>query len=149
MTMNEAVEIILVEDNPDDAALAIRTLKKQNLANNLVHLQDGAEALDFIFGTGNYKGRDINNSPKVILLDLKMPKVNGIEVLEKLKSDERTKHIPVVVLTSSAEDPDIRTCYRLGVNSYIVKPLGFDAFTNKISELGLYWLVMNELPKIQ
>jgi two-component system response regulator len=147
MTMNDAVEIILVEDNPDDAALAIRTLKKQNLANNLVHLQDGAEALDFIFGTGAYEGRDVNKTPKVILLDLKMPKVNGIEVLEKLKSDERTKHIPVVVLTSSAEDPDIKTCYRLGVNSYIVKPLGFDAFTSKISELGLYWLVMNEVPQ--
>jgi two-component system response regulator len=146
-SMNDAVEIILVEDNPDDAALAIRTLKKQNLANKLVHLQDGAEALDFIFATGAYKGRDINNAPKVILLDLKMPKVNGIEVLEKLKSDSRTKYIPVVVLTSSAEDPDIKTCYRLGVNSYIVKPLGFDAFTHKVSELGLYWLVLNELPK--
>jgi two-component system response regulator len=147
MTLTDAVEIILVEDNPDDAALAIRTLKKQNLANNLVHLQDGAEALDFIFGTGAYEGRDINKTPKVILLDLKMPKVNGIEVLEKIKSDDRTKHIPVVVLTSSAEDPDIKTCYKLGVNSYIVKPLGFDSFTNKISELGLYWLVMNELPQ--
>ncbi|HSY76789.1 MAG TPA: response regulator, partial [Bacteroidia bacterium] len=109
--------------------------------------QDGAEALDFIFGTGAYEGRDINKTPKVILLDLKMPKVNGIEVLEKIKSDDRTKHIPVVVLTSSAEDPDIKTCYKLGVNSYIVKPLGFDSFTNKISELGLYWLVMNELPQ--
>jgi two-component system response regulator len=147
MKTNEPVEIILVEDNLDDAALAIRTLKKQNLANKLVHLQDGAEALDFIFGTGQYEGRDINNAPKVILLDLKMPKVNGIEVLQKLKSDERTKLIPVVVLTSSAEDPDIKTCYQLGVNSYIVKPLGFDAFTNKISDLGLYWLVMNEVPR--
>lgn len=147
MKVNDAVEIILVEDNPDDAVLAIRTLKKQNLANNLVHLQDGAEALDFLFATGNYVGRDINNSPKVILLDLKMPKVNGIEVLQRLKSDERTRHIPVVMLTSSAEDPDIKTCYRLGVNSYIVKPLGFDSFTHKISELGLYWLVLNELPK--
>ncbi|HTB07098.1 MAG TPA: response regulator [Bacteroidia bacterium] len=147
MTTNEAVEIILVEDNMDDAALAIRTLKKQNLANKLVHLKDGAEALDFMFGTGAYEGRNITNTPKVVLLDLKMPKVNGIEVLQKLKSDERTKHIPVVVLTSSAEDPDIRTCYQLGVNSYIVKPLGFDAFTNKITDLGMYWLVMNEVPR--
>jgi CheY-like chemotaxis protein len=147
MTTNEAVEIILVEDNMDDAALAIRTLKKQNLANKLVHLKDGAEALDFMFGTGTYEGRNITNTPKVVLLDLKMPKVNGIEVLQKLKSDERTKHIPVVVLTSSAEDPDIRTCYQLGVNSYIVKPLGFDAFTNKITDLGMYWLVMNEVPR--
>jgi two-component system response regulator len=147
MTTNEAVEIILVEDNMDDAALAIRTLKKQNLANKLVHLKDGAEALDFIFGTGAYEGRNIANPPKVILLDLKMPKVNGIEVLQKLKSDDRTKQIPVVVLTSSAEDPDIKTCYQLGVNSYIVKPLGFDAFTNKITDLGMYWLVMNEVPR--
>jgi len=147
MTTNEAVEIILVEDNMDDAALAIRTLKKQNLANKLVHLKDGAEALDFIFCTGQYAGRNITNTPKVVLLDLKMPKVNGIEVLQRLKSDERTKHIPVVVLTSSAEDPDIKTCYQLGVNSYIVKPLGFDAFTNKISDLGMYWLVMNEVPR--
>ena len=147
MTTNEAVEIILVEDNMDDAALAIRTLKKQNLANKLVHLKDGAEALDFIFGNGQYQGRNVNTPPKVILLDLKMPKVNGIEVLQKLKSDESTKQIPVVVLTSSAEDPDIKTCYQLGVNSYIVKPLGFDAFTNKISDLGMYWLVMNEVPR--
>lgn len=147
MTLNDVIEIVMVEDNPDDAALTIRTLKKQHLANNLVHLQDGAEALDFIFGRGAYLGRDVNKTPKVILLDLKMPKVNGIEVLEKIKSDERTKHIPVVILTSSAEDPDIKTCYKLGVNSYIVKPLEFDAFTNKISELGLYWLVTNEPPQ--
>ena len=146
MTINDAVEIILVEDNPDDAALAIRALKKNNLANNLIHLKDGAEALDYIFGKGIYEGRDITKSPKVIFLDLKMPKINGIEVLTKVKSDERTKHIPVVVLTSSAEDPDIKTCYSLGANSYIVKPLGFDDFTKKISELGLYWLVLNELP---
>jgi len=146
MTINDAVEIILVEDNPDDAALAIRALKKNNLANNLIHLKDGAEALDYIFGKGIYEGRDITKSPKVIFLDLKMPKINGIEVLQKVKSDERTKHIPVVVLTSSAEDPDIKTCYSLGANSYIVKPLGFDDFTKKISELGLYWLVLNELP---
>jgi len=145
--MNEAIEIVMVEDNPDDAALALRALKKNNLVNKLVHLKDGAEALDFFFCTGTYEGRSIDNAPKVVFLDLKMPKVNGIEVLEKLKSDERTKRIPVVVLTSSAEDPDIKRCYELGVNSYIVKPLGFEAFTNKISELGMYWMVTNESPR--
>jgi len=144
---NEAVEIVMVEDNVDDAALALRALKKNNLANKLVHLKDGAEALEFFFCTGAYSDRSIDNTPKVVFLDLKMPKINGIEVLEKLKSDDRTKQIPVVVLTSSAEDPDIRKCYELGVNSYIVKPLGFEAFTNKISELGLYWIVTNEAPK--
>ena len=146
MKMNDAVEIILVEDNPDDADLAIRALKKHNLANNLVHLPGGAEALDFIFATGPYAGRDINNTPKVILLDLRMPKVNGIEVLRRIKADSRTSHIPVVVLTSSDEDPDIKTCYSLGANSYIVKPIEFDALTHKISELGLYWMVLNKLP---
>lgn len=144
MTTEEIVEIILVEDNPDDAALTIRALKKQNLANRLVHLKDGAEALDFIFGKGEYTGRDTNNIPKVILLDLKMPKVNGIEVLSKLKSDPSTRVIPVVVLTSSAEDPDINQCYDLGANSYIVKPVEFEDFTRKISELGMYWAVINK-----
>ena len=147
MTINEAVEVILVEDNPDDAALTIRALKKKNLANKLVHLKDGAEALDFFFAQGAFADRDTTITPRVVLLDLKMPKVNGIEVLEKLKSDERTKHIPVVVLTSSAEDPDIKRCYQLGVNSYIVKPLGFDSFTDKISELGFYWMVINEVSR--
>jgi|SRR6185312_6269703 len=146
-TIHDEVEIVLVEDNPDDAALAIRALKKHNLTNRLVHLKDGAEALEFIFGTGAYNGRDANNCPKVILLDLKMPKVNGIEVLEKIKADERTKHVPVVVLTSSAEDPDIKVCYGLGANSYIVKPIAFDDFMNKVSELGLYWMVLNQAPR--
>lgn len=144
MTQDEIVEIILVEDNPDDAALTIRALKKQNLANRLVHLKDGAEALDFMFGNGEYKGRNTSNIPKVILLDLKMPKVNGIEVLQKLKSEPATKVIPVVVLTSSAEDPDINKCYELGANSYIVKPVEFEDFTRKISELGMYWAVLNK-----
>ena len=144
MTEKDIVEIILVEDNPDDAALTIRALKKQNLANKLVHLKDGAEALDFIFAQGNYSGRDTNNVPKVILLDLKMPKVNGIEVLQKLKSTQVTKAIPVVILTSSAEDPDIKQCYEIGANSYIVKPVEFDDFTKKISELGMYWAVLNK-----
>jgi len=139
------VEILLVEDNPNDAELAIRALKKQNLGNNLIHVEDGAEALDFIYGTGNYTGRNTNNVPKVILLDLKLPKVGGIEVLEKVKADPRTKMIPVVVLTSSAEDPDIKKCYELGANSYIVKPVQFDNFAKTIANLGLYWVVVNKV----
>jgi len=142
--LNQQVEIILVEDNPDDAVLAIRALKKQNLANNIVHLEDGSEALDFIYGTGPYTGRDLQNMPKMILLDLKMPKVNGMEVLEKVKSDVRTKMIPVVILTSSAEDPDIKKCYELGANSYIVKPVGFDNFAKTVNDLGMYWMILNK-----
>lgn len=143
MISNE-IQIILVEDNLDDAALVIRALKKNNLANNMIHLKDGVEALDFIFGTGTYQGKGIQNTmPKVILLDLKMPKVNGIEVLEKVKSDSRTKVIPVVILTSSAEDPDVKKCYELGANSYIVKPVEFENFSKAVSDLGLYWLLLN------
>jgi two-component system response regulator len=144
MTTEDIVEIILVEDNPDDAALTIRALKKQNLANRLVHLKDGAAALDFMFATGEYTGRNTQNIPKVILLDLKMPKINGIQVLEKLKSNPLTKMIPVVILTSSAEDPDIKQCYALGANSYIVKPVEFEDFTKKVSELGMYWALVNK-----
>jgi two-component system, response regulator len=144
---NYEIEIILVEDNPDDAALTIRALKKQNLGNKLVHLKDGADALDFIFGTGEYAGRSIENTPKVILLDLKMPKVGGIEVLRKIKSDPLTKNIPVVVLTSSAEDPDIKKCYELGANSYMVKPVEFDNFAKSVADLGLYWMVLNRPPR--
>lgn len=143
--MNQEIEVILVEDNPDDAALVIRALKKNNFANNLVHLKDGAEALHFIFGTGPFEGNGIQNGPpKVILLDLKMPKVNGIEVLEKVKADPRTKRIPVVVLTSSAEDPDIKSCYELGANSYIVKPVDFENFSKCVTDLGMYWLLLNQ-----
>lgn len=141
---NNEVEILLVEDNPDDAGLTIRALKKQNLANNLVHLKDGAEALDFLFGQGEFAGRNIKKHPKVILLDLKMPKVNGLEVLHKIKSNEQTKTIPVVVLTSSNEDPDIKECYELGVNSYIVKPVDFDNFMKAVTDLGFYWLLLNK-----
>lgn len=144
-TLNE-VEILLVEDNMNDAELTIRALKKNNLANKLAHVKDGQEALDFIFATGIYSERKMEKEPKVIMLDLKMPKVNGIEVLEKLKSDERTKKIPVVVLTSSKEDPDIRTCYDLGANSYVVKPVAFEAFVKAVSELGLYWMIINQPP---
>ncbi|OGS69587.1 MAG: two-component system response regulator [Flavobacteria bacterium RIFCSPLOWO2_12_FULL_35_11] len=145
--MNHEIEILLIEDNMNDAELTIRALKKNNLANKLVHLKDGAEAIDFIFAEGNYSGRKVENVPKVILLDLKMPKVNGIEVLKKIKADERTKKIPVVILTSSKEDPDIQECYRLGVNSYVVKPVRFEQFVKSVSELGLYWMILNQPPR--
>lgn len=138
------VEILLVEDNPTDVELTLRTLKKHNLANHVEVVRDGAEALDFIFATGVYKDRKIDKKPKVILLDLKLPKVDGLEVLRKIKSDERTKDIPVVVLTSSKEEQDRIESYRLGVNSYIVKPVDFTQFTKAVSELGLYWVLLNE-----
>ena len=140
------VEILLVEDNEHDAELTMRALKRKNLTNKLIHLRDGAEALDYLFAQGEYVGRDVLKTPKVILLDLKMPKVNGIEVLTKVRADERTSKIPVVVLTSSKEDPDVKECYRLGVNSYIVKPVDFDNFTQAVSELGFYWLILNQPP---
>lgn len=147
--MKGELEIILVEDNMDDAALVIRALKKNNLANKLVHLKDGAEALEFIFGNNSSEELEIlSHSPRVMLLDLKMPKINGMEVLEKVKSDPRTKAMPIVVLTSSAEDPDIKLCYTLGANSYIVKPVEFDNFSKVIAELGLYWLVLNMPPQL-
>lgn len=141
MEHNNVVEILLVEDNPDDAGLTIRALKKHNLANNLLHLHDGEEALNFLFS------EKLNGIPKVILLDLKMPKVDGIEVLRRIKSDERKKVIPVVVLTSSKEERDIVESYKLGVNAYIVKPVDFDKFVKAISEIGFFWLLLNEAPK--
>lgn len=140
------VEILLVEDNPNDAELAIRALKKHNLANKVHIAKDGVEALDFIFGTGSYADRDVNDKPKVVFLDLKLPKIDGLDVLRKIKSDERTKTIPVVVLTSSTEERDIIESYQLGVNSYIVKPIDFDKFVDAVSELGLYWLLLNQPP---
>ena len=140
------VDVLLIEDNINDAELTIRALRKNNILNNLIHLKDGAEGLDFIFCTGQFSDRDMSSKPKVILLDLKMPKVSGIEVLAKLKSDERTKDIPVVILTSSKEDPDIKACYNLGVNSFIVKPVGFENFTKAVSDLGMYWLILNQPP---
>ena len=140
------LEILLVEDNPNDAELTIRALKKNNFINSITHLKDGAEALDYLFFEGQYENRVDKNYPAIILLDLKMPKVNGIEVLRKIKSDTRTKMIPVVVLTSSNEDPDGSSCYELGVNSYIVKPVGFDKFTTAVAQLGMYWLLLNERP---
>jgi two-component system response regulator len=141
------IEIILVEDNQDDATLTIRALRSQNLFNNIIHLKNGQEALDFVFNGAEFNGNKFNHNPKVVLLDLKMPKVNGIEVLEQLKGNPKTKTIPVVILTSSAEDPDIKKCYDLGANSYIVKPVGFDNFSKTVVDLGLYWLVMNETKK--
>ena len=140
-----SVDILLVEDNINDAELAIRELKKHNMTNNLVHLSDGEEALEFIFATGKHHGiRSIDTPPKLVLLDIQMPKVNGIEVLEKIKSDPRTKKIPVVILTSSKENPDIQKCYDLGANSYIVKPVNFEAFADAIKNLGFYWLLLNQ-----
>lgn len=140
------VEILLVEDNPYDAELTLRALKKHNLANQIVHVLDGAEALDFIFATGAYSHRKIENVPRVVLLDLKLPKIDGIEVLRAIKSDDRTRQIPIVVLTSSAEDRDRVETYKLGVNSYIVKPVEFENFMKAVSEVGFYWLLLNRPP---
>ena len=145
--MNSGIEVLLVEDNASDAELTIDALKHNNLANKLLHVKDGAAALDFIFGEGEYAGREIEDSLKVILLDLKLPRINGIQVLQRIRADERTKRIPVVVLTSSKEDPDIRKCYDLGVNSYVVKPVEFDEFQKAISDVGLYWLIVNQQPQ--
>ena len=142
-----SVEILLVEDNITDAELTIRELKKHNMANNLIHLKDGEEALDFIFATGKYANtREIQYPPKVVLLDIQMPKVNGIEVLEKIKTDPKTRSVPVVILTSSKENPDIQKCYDLGANSYIVKPVNFEGFAQAIKNLGFYWLLINQPP---
>lgn len=146
MTSGNAVEILLVEDNPNDAELTLRALKKQNLANKVHVVIDGAEALDYIFSTGSYESRNLNNQPKLILLDLKLPKVDGLEVLDRIKSDERSKTIPVVVLTSSREEQDMVESYRLGVNSYIVKPVDFNKFIDAVGKLGLYWLLLNAQP---
>jgi len=140
------IEILLVEDNPQDVELTLRALKKHNLANRVHVIKDGAEALDYIFASGAYEGRDIGNTPKVILLDLKLPKVDGLEVLREVKADERTKTIPVVVLTSSREEKDMVESYKLGVNSYIVKPVDFKKFIDAVGDLGLYWLLLNEVP---
>jgi two-component system, response regulator len=139
-----AVEILLVEDNPSDAELTLRALKKNNLANSIFIAEDGEEALDFLFCRGKFKSRNFNNPPKVVLLDLKLPKVSGLEILKLLKQDKRTAHIPVVVVTSSREEPDIKKAYDLGVNSYVVKPVDFEQFINSMSSLGLYWLLVNE-----
>lgn len=144
--MNE-IDILLVEDNPYDAELTLRALKKQGLAHNSLTCTDGVEALDFLFGQGNYAGRNLAERPKVIFLDLKLPRISGLEVLERVKSDDRTRTIPVVVLSSSQEEQDITRSYDLGVNSYTVKPVEFDKFFQVVEELGLYWLTLNQVPK--
>jgi CheY-like chemotaxis protein len=149
--MNRAsiVELLLVEDNPEDLKMTLRALKKANLANHIHIVRDGAEALQFIFCEGEYAGRKIENAPKVILLDLKLPKVDGKEVLERIKSDPRTKMIPVVMLTSSKEQSDVVDSYNLGVNSYIVKPVNFERFAAAVQDLGMYWLLHNQPPKLE
>ncbi len=147
MNSNTEVEILLVEDNPNDAELALRALKKNNLANNVVVVSDGEEALDFVFARGKYAHRQIENGPRVILLDLKLPKVDGLEVLRLVKVDPRTKAIPVIVLTSSKEEKDIVESYKLGVNSYILKPVDFDKFVEAVKDIGYYWLLLNQSAK--
>jgi CheY-like chemotaxis protein len=146
--MNEqAFEILLVEDNPDDAELTLNALKKYNLANKVHWVEDGEQAIDFLYATGKYAGRQVEKKPKLILLDLKLPKIDGMEVLKKIKTDEKMKTIPVVILTSSREESDIIKGYQLGVNSYIVKPVDFEQFSKSVLELGLYWLILNQPPE--
>ena len=146
--MSKTVDIILVEDNPDDAELVIRALRKNGISNTLVHLKDGEEALHFLFCEGRYEGTQIPPNPRLILLDLKMPKVDGLEVLRRVKSNERLKLIPVVLLTSSKEDKDIFESYHLGVNSYVVKPVEYERLLKTVQGLGLYWLLLNQPCKI-
>ncbi|GAB4440118.1 MAG: response regulator [Anaerolineae bacterium] len=148
MKDQDVVEILLVEDNPDDVELTLHALRKHNLANRIEVVRDGAEALEFVFATGAYAGRNVENGPRVILLDLKLPKVDGLEVLRRVKADPRTRRIPVVMLTSSREERDIVESYSLGVNSYITKPVDFDQFTEAVRQIGLYWLLLNQPPKL-
>ncbi len=138
--------ILLVEDNPDDVQLTLRALKKSNIMNEVIVAPDGVEALEYLFGTGKYAGRDMNIQPQVVLLDLKMPRMDGLEVLQRIRKDERTKLQPVVVLTTSSEDRDRVESYKLGANSYIRKPVDFSQFAEAVRQLGLYWLVLNEAP---
>ncbi len=143
-----AKTILLVEDNPDDEVLTRRALKKNNIGNEVVVARDGAEALDYLFGMGAYEGRDMSEMPQVVLLDLKLPKVNGLEVLRRLRADERTRLLPVVILTSSGEQQDLVDGYGYGANSYIRKPVDFAQFVEAVRQLGLYWLVLNETPQM-
>jgi len=144
MEVINEVEILLIEDNPNDAEIAIRALKKNNLANRLVLIKEGDEAINFIFARDKYKG--MKNRPKIILLDLKLPKISGLDVLKRIKENSLTKIIPVVMLTSSKEEKDMIESYQLGANSYLVKPVNFEKFTESIKEIGLYWLLLNQLP---
>jgi CheY-like chemotaxis protein len=144
MPNQKAVELLLVEDNINDAELIIRALKKSNVGNSIAHLRDVEEALDYLFAKGKFSKRKIEDSPKVILLDLKMPKLNGLEVLKAIKTDPRTKTIPVIIMTSSKEDSDIAESYRLGVNSYVVKPVNFENFSKAAADVGFYWLLINQ-----
>lgn len=146
--MNEKV-ILLVEDNPDDELLAIRALQRSNIANQVVVAHDGVEALDYLFGRGSYLGRDTSCQPAVILLDLKLPRIDGIEVLQQLRADDRTRLLPVVVLTTSSEERDRLNSYNLGCNSYVRKPVDFNQFAEAVRQLGMYWLLMNEAPPLQ
>ncbi len=145
MNDQNIVDILLVEDNPRDAEMTIRALKKNGLANRLIHLEDGAQAIDFLFRRGEYEDRVNATSPKVVFLDLKLPKVNGLEVLKAIRADEQTHAIPVVMVTSSAEDPDIKAAYNLGANSYVIKPVEFESFMETMRTLGFYWLAVNHL----
>jgi len=146
MNVSAPVEILIVEDNPNDLEMTMRGLQKARLVNHIEVARDGAEALDFVFCEGAYAGRSIDNQPKVILLDLKLPKVDGLEVLTRLKEDPRTRAIPVVMLTSSQEQSDLLASYQNGVNSYIVKPVNFESFVQAVADLGMYWMLLNQPP---
>ena len=143
MNTSANIQILLVEDSPHDAELVLRTLHKRHLANHIVHVKDGQEALDWLFGIGDYAGRDTNHHPKVVLLDLKLPKVDGLEVLRAIRANPRTALLPVVMMTSSSEECDVIESYKLGANSYVVKPLDFESFSAAVAELGHYWLLVN------
>lgn len=143
---DKIVDILLIEDNPNDVELTLRALKKNNIANNIHIIMDGEEAIEYFFANGRYSGRDKTLRPKLVILDLKLPKVDGLEILSKIKSDDKTKTVPVVILTSSKEESDLIASYKLGANSFIVKPVDFEKFTSTVKELGMYWLLLNELP---
>lgn len=149
MSGSNSVEILIVEDTPQDLELTLRALRKAKLTNRIEVVRDGAEALEFVFCEGQYANRQVDNVPKVILLDLKLPKIDGLEVLKRIKGDARTKNIPVVVLTSSREQQDVVESYKLGVNSYIVKPVNFERFVEAVQSLGMYWLLLNQPPRIE
>jgi len=148
MNDSKSVEILLVEDNPNDLELALRALTKAKITNRIQIARDGEEALQFVFGEGPYAGRKLSDGPQVILLDLKLPKIDGLEVLKRIKGDPRTRKIPVVILTSSKEQRDVVESYDLGVNSYIVKPVNFEQFTKAVGDLGFYWLLLNQPPRV-